>query len=353
VLVAHYLQTVAAKSRVSWHIAQAVCSNINRLVQRRSRHWLSLIHTFSRHCMFSYIHCLAHYAHTALGAQTDESGCPPGSHSFQQRPCDCPELPRRQQFTDGDNCVAAGTLTVPSATLKYAPPEVVLAQEHRREVKVHPSQVCLWKLDRVSVGGLDTYNSIVARYGQAWTRLRMQCCTTKVFFHLWPAEHRHRQGSCVPCVHLARVPSTWTSMPVQWARIPHTCMLLMPHASVKGRAPCPAWMCRSTYCPDPRHVLMIAQDIWALGVIGFEALTGSPALPCLHRTADAIKLADGRLQYEWEGSNVAPAVVQSRAYPIVRACLQRDQAHRTTAAGILQAIRALGFTATPTLRQEL
>jgi serine/threonine protein kinase len=126
-------------------------------------------------------------------------------------------------------------------------------------------------------------------------------------------------------------------------------LLTSPHVSVSGRAPCSVWMHRYIHHPDLHHLLVHVQDIWALGVIGFEALVGGPALPWLRSTADAVMLADGSEPYPWERSHVAPEFVQSRAYPVIVACLHRDPARRPTAPAILQAIDELGSTAAPSL----
>jgi serine/threonine protein kinase len=79
------------------------------------------------------------------------------------------------------------------------------------------------------------------------------------------------------------------------------------------------------------------QDIWALGVIVYEALAGCRA----HTTAEAHAAAAGAQPYTWE-RDPAPAFAQSRLREIVLACLSRNRNDRPTAHDVLAAVDAVG-----------
>jgi serine/threonine protein kinase len=67
-----------------------------------------------------------------------------------------------------------------------------------------------------------------------------------------------------------------------------------------------------------------AQDVWALGVMVYEALTHSHALPRETSNDVAFELAAGKQQYLWERDELDPAYAKSKLRGCVAACLARD-----------------------------
>ena len=81
-----------------------------------------------------------------------------------------------------------------------------------------------------------------------------------------------------------------------------------------------------------------ASDIWALGVMVFEAFTRKPAVDPFGGAEGAKKLARGELKYPWEEAELDKAFGGSRARLVVQSCLARDSAARPTAARLVQGI---------------
>ena len=88
-----------------------------------------------------------------------------------------------------------------------------------------------------------------------------------------------------------------------------------------------------------------AADMWALGLISFELLTGSAVLsgPMIPRE-DIMDRLCGRLPLPWEEEGWETAETRRSLAGLksaVMACLQRDPAQRPTAAGVRQSWRRL------------
>ena len=81
-----------------------------------------------------------------------------------------------------------------------------------------------------------------------------------------------------------------------------------------------------------------ACDVWALGVMVFEAFTRQPGVDPLGGADGAKKLARGELSYPWEAEELDKAFGGSRARRVVESCLARDPAARPTAAALVQSI---------------
>ena len=84
-----------------------------------------------------------------------------------------------------------------------------------------------------------------------------------------------------------------------------------------------------------------SHDVWALGVIAYEAITQGRALTSQTQIAQC---AQGQAAYPWEvaQSELPRAWVQSRLRPLVEPCLKRDAAERPAAAQIHAAVNRLG-----------
>ena len=92
----------------------------------------------------------------------------------------------------------------------------------------------------------------------------------------------------------------------------------------------------SAYNRSAKVVVHPSLDIWALGVMAFEALTQRPAFAT---GAALFAAAAGDAPFPWAASERAAAPAswrRSRLRPVVEACLARDAAARPTAAGLLQ-----------------
>ena len=81
-----------------------------------------------------------------------------------------------------------------------------------------------------------------------------------------------------------------------------------------------------------------AQDVWALGVMVFEAFTRKPAVDPFGGVEGCVALARGEKQYPWEAAEQAQAFGGSRARQLVESCLERDPEQRPTAAALVNAI---------------
>jgi serine/threonine protein kinase len=123
-----------------------------------------------------------------------------------------------------------------------------------------------------------------------------------------------------------------------------------------------AFAAKSRIAAEPSH------DVWALGVMVVEALTGRSAISRYSSQEDVIALAKGERLYPWEemvatGGSVATgangvgevgdgkpadeaegaqAYLRSRARPALEACLRRDAAARPAASELLRMIDNLG-----------
>lgn len=88
-------------------------------------------------------------------------------------------------------------------------------------------------------------------------------------------------------------------------------------------------------------------DIWALGVMAFEALTNTHVFPAFVSTSnDVYAAASGTTRYPWESQRGDARIVRLRVWPILAACLARDPAARPSAAQLLASLeRAVNVTA--------
>ena len=81
-----------------------------------------------------------------------------------------------------------------------------------------------------------------------------------------------------------------------------------------------------------------ACDVWALGVMVFEAFTRKPAVDPFGGAEGAKKLARGELRYPWEAGELDETFGGGRVRRVVEACLARDPAARPTAAALVHNI---------------
>ena len=82
-------------------------------------------------------------------------------------------------------------------------------------------------------------------------------------------------------------------------------------------------------------------DIWALGVIMWEALTHRAAFARFAPKSDVIAAAAGTALYPWEAATLDAPFARSRIRLAVEACLQRDAAARPSAAELVSMIDRL------------
>ena len=88
-------------------------------------------------------------------------------------------------------------------------------------------------------------------------------------------------------------------------------------------------------------VVSTKQDVWALGVIAYEAIVGSFTLATLNAVIDC---ATGVAPYPWELPVEAQVAAwrRSRLRAIMAPCLARNPASRPPAAALLAALRSIG-----------
>ena len=84
-----------------------------------------------------------------------------------------------------------------------------------------------------------------------------------------------------------------------------------------------------------------AQDVWALGVMVFEAFTRKPAVDPFRGAEGCKQLARGEAKYPWEEGEQDQEFGGSRARRLVESCLARDPEQRPTAAALVEAIRLI------------
>ena len=79
-------------------------------------------------------------------------------------------------------------------------------------------------------------------------------------------------------------------------------------------------------------------DIWALGVMAFEVLSGRRAMQSI---SELYLFASGAQSYPWEAAPDAAAEPwrKLRLWSLVEACLARDPAARPTAAMVVQRVQ--------------
>ena len=89
-----------------------------------------------------------------------------------------------------------------------------------------------------------------------------------------------------------------------------------------------------------------AQDVWALGVMAYEAIVGAVTFSSIIDVGDC---AVGVTQYPWDQPTEAQPVAwrRSRLRTLVAPCLARDPATRPTATALLKVV-----SATPPRRKD-
>ena len=87
-------------------------------------------------------------------------------------------------------------------------------------------------------------------------------------------------------------------------------------------------------------------DVWALGVIAYESLTGNAVFPPFSDTKRTHECACGHAQYPWEVDAAPDTWRKARSRSIFERCLQRRPQARPSAAEVLQALRKLEHVTT-------
>lgn len=83
-------------------------------------------------------------------------------------------------------------------------------------------------------------------------------------------------------------------------------------------------------------------DIWALGVIAYEALTDSYVFPAhVSRAEHLYAAAEGTVKYPWETLQPDAQIARLRVWPSFAACLARAPAARPSAAQLLASLERL------------
>ena len=84
-----------------------------------------------------------------------------------------------------------------------------------------------------------------------------------------------------------------------------------------------------------------AHDVWALGVIAFEAVVGHLAVQSLEQL---FQCAQGKVPFPWDVSMLSEAPERwrySRLRPLIEHCLAHDAAERPTAAEVMQQVERM------------
>lgn len=97
---------------------------------------------------------------------------------------------------------------------------------------------------------------------------------------------------------------------------------------------------RAHYAHQPLAALP-SQDVWALGVMTYEAFAREPAVDPWAVRGHCADLAGGAASYPWEAGAPASAFGGSRARDLVERCLARDPRRRPTAAALVQSLRLI------------
>ena len=86
-----------------------------------------------------------------------------------------------------------------------------------------------------------------------------------------------------------------------------------------------------------------ALDIWALGVIIYECLTGQVTFSRFSGMEEVLGCAQGTRPYPWErpAAEQPPEWRKARARPVFERCLARDPGLRPTASTLMQYVRRL------------
>jgi hypothetical protein len=107
--------------------------------------------------------------------------------------------------------------------------------------------------------------------------------------------------------------------------------------------------------PSDRSIIVApTHDIFALGLLAFEALSGAKVFGSAHEvaTGKALDVTDsiqacacGKQQYPWErpGAQEKHACLRSLLGPVVVQCLHRDASQRPDAKMLCQNIAKLGL----------
>ena len=91
-----------------------------------------------------------------------------------------------------------------------------------------------------------------------------------------------------------------------------------------------------------------SHDMWSVGVMAYEAITGSKVFDGTTHVFDAARLTDPQ-PYPWEApdSAFAAACRQFRLRAVVLQCLSRDAAARPSAAALLSQMERIGEETEP------
>ena len=97
----------------------------------------------------------------------------------------------------------------------------------------------------------------------------------------------------------------------------------------------------AAYRAEDNVTVAPAHDIWALGVMAFEALTGRRAVGSLEQL---FQCARGERPYPWDASMLSEAPERwrkSRLRPLIEPCLAHDAAQRPAAAEIVARVERM------------
>lgn len=89
-------------------------------------------------------------------------------------------------------------------------------------------------------------------------------------------------------------------------------------------------------------------DIWAMGVVVYECLTGERAFPRYGGNTGVLACAKGRAKYAWERpeEELPTAWVKARVRPVFERCLARSAADRPSAFEVLRGLQRLDSVTT-------